>query len=123
LEECSDEEEEGVSGSEEGGAKEDTCMQVAYGTDKEATKDAKSSVLEPDQEVPNVLVRLVPHRIMHNHYASELQCIFVNGCGVECSCTVKNTWRYPCPLIYFCIMMLKYKDSFIFFYLRGMGKF
>lgn len=63
LEECSDEEEEGVSGSEEGGAKEDTCMQIASGTDKEATKDAKSSVLEPDQEVPNVLVRLAYHWI------------------------------------------------------------
>lgn len=63
MEECSDEEEDGVSGSEEGGAKEDTCMQIASGADKEGTKDAKSSVLEPDQEVPNVLVKLVPHRI------------------------------------------------------------
>ncbi|PNF29487.1 hypothetical protein B7P43_G04551, partial [Cryptotermes secundus] len=70
LEECSDEEEEGASGSEEGGTKEDICMQIASGTDKEATKDAKSSVLEPDQEVPNVLVReggteLI--QLMHEH--------------------------------------------------------
>jgi hypothetical protein len=82
LEECSEEEEEGVSGSEEGGAREDTCIQIASGTDKGAPKDAKASVLEPDQEVPNVLVRLVPHRIMYNHYVSDLQCIYVNACGI-----------------------------------------
>lgn len=59
LEECSDEEEEGDSGSEEGGTKEDTNMQITSGTDKQATKDSKPNALEPDQEVPNVLVRLV----------------------------------------------------------------
>jgi hypothetical protein len=58
LEECSDEE-EGDSGSEEGGTKEDTNIQITSGTDKQATKDSKSNTLEPDQEVPNVLVRLV----------------------------------------------------------------
>lgn len=64
LEECSDEEEEeGDSGSEEGGTKEDTNMQITSGTDKQATKDSKSSALEPDQEVPNVLVRLVLPKI------------------------------------------------------------
>jgi hypothetical protein len=57
LEDCSDEEEEGDSGSEEGGAKEDNNMQAVAGADKETTKDAKSNALEPDQEVPNVLVR------------------------------------------------------------------
>lgn len=59
LEECSDEEEEGDSGSEEGGTKQDTGMQITSGTDKQAAKDSKSNALEPDQEVPNVLVRLV----------------------------------------------------------------
>jgi len=59
LEECSDEEEEVDSGSEEGGTKEDTNMQITSGTDKQAAKDSKSNPLEPDQEVPNVLVRLV----------------------------------------------------------------
>ena len=34
-------------------------MQVTSGTDKQAAKDSKSNALEPDQEVPNVLVRLV----------------------------------------------------------------
>jgi hypothetical protein len=63
LEECSDEEEEGDSGSEEGGTKEETSMEIASGTDKETTKDAKSNALEPDQEVPNVLVRLVLPKI------------------------------------------------------------
>lgn len=62
LEECSDEE-EGESGSEEGGTKEDTSMQITSGTDKQAAKDCKSNALEPDQEVPNVLVRLVLPKI------------------------------------------------------------
>jgi hypothetical protein len=73
LEECSDEEEEGDSGSEEGGTKEDTSMHVTSGTDKQAIKDTKSNALEPDQEVPNVLVRLVLLTIrtsflIYNHY-------------------------------------------------------
>jgi len=63
LEECSDEEEDGDSGSEEGGTKEDTSMQVTSGTDIQAAKDSKSNALEPDQEVPNVLVRLVLTKI------------------------------------------------------------
>lgn len=77
LEECSDEEEEGDSCSEEGVTKEDTSIQTAAGTDKMATKDVKSSTLEPDQEVPNVLVRLVFHKSgnlfgIYNHYMLEL---------------------------------------------------
>jgi hypothetical protein len=76
LEECSDEE-EGDSGSEEGGTKEDTSMQVTSGTDKQAPKDTKSNALEPDQEVPNVLVRLGLPKIrssflIYNHYICSL---------------------------------------------------
>jgi hypothetical protein len=72
LEECSDEEEDGDSGSEEGVTKEDTSLRSVAGTDKKTTKDVKSNALEADQEVPNVLVRLVFHKIgtlfiIYNH--------------------------------------------------------
>ena len=59
LEECSDEEEEGDTGSEDGGHHKDQIAKTVTAAEKDVTKDVKSSTMQPDQEVPNVLVRLV----------------------------------------------------------------
>ena len=59
LEECSDEEEEADTGSEDGGQHKDQIAKTVTSVEKDTTKEVKCSTMQQDQEVPNVLVRLV----------------------------------------------------------------